>query len=578
MPLTFTRSLAGAIAVFALSLSALFLPGYMNRGLYQVGLMLIAGAILAEAALRRRLVVTEPIAVVAGGLFSAAVAVSFFASDMDKFDLAASTLNRILWFVTFVAVSVAAQDSRTRGTLAGLWVVSLIVFAVRIRICEGADVSWRIAAAGAGGVVLAATAVLSRTVVFSMTKIKKIILSIAMAGLIAASWTVLHHAYIPVDESEIVRRGYGMEDAALTVAGRCAAEKPILGYGAGSIARKFLQDRPTSATIRGVTDRLDVSMQSWKVLSAENGWLGLALFLAWIACPLTAAMGRPRDWVDIVTVGLAGAILTHELFGGGWTLTYAGGLLLFGVLGLLSSPSSDRIEHEAPASFFVASFIVIGGILLWQQLFWWKTYHVEQRVPEIQKNLADLKVDDAGNQIDICMVEYDPRRNDLLSWLIGAYHRAGRLQNALENSKVLLARDPDYPSVKNNIGVFYVMMGQPANAIPYLRETAEREPTMDNWTKLGHLYSVTGDADKAKEAFLNGMGIFPREVSILLARAPKLTDTQGTVNNLFEPAHFCANSLLKNYGPALGVEIQQRVVNGYNAERKRIKDELGLNK
>jgi Tfp pilus assembly protein PilF len=580
MSLIPARTMAGVIALITLALSSLTLPPYLDRGVLQMGFMLIAGAILAEGVIRRSLIIFDALTNAAGILFAVVIASAFFLSDLDKFELGVATLTRLLWPIVFYAAFLAATgDRQTRAALAGIFVVGLAIFAVRMRVCYGAESTARLLISAAAGLAAAGAAALAGSITFAPSFLKKLVCSIAFAGVVGGAWLVVGASSLPRDEIEIVRRGFESRDALITVAKRCVDERPVIGHGSGSIKRMFLRYRPANATMRGVPDRLPVPMESFYVLTAETGYIGFGMLLLFAGIAFTRLFCRKRDKIDYVLAGLFAAIFAHEIQGGGWFLLPAGGLLLFGVMGLMAADpdeeGEEENEQEMPVSFFVMVSVTLAGIFLWHQIFWWRTVALERRIPEIQRLLAESKFDLASDAIDRCLTELDPHRNELLSMLVGALSNSNRIGAALQNSQLILRRDPDYPSVKNNIGTFFVMLGQTGEAIPYVQETADHEPTTENWAKLGHLYAVTGRVEEAKAAFFKSIDLFPREVDILLAKSPKLTDTHSYVDALFQSAHFSSNTLLRNFGPALGELNQERIVNTYNTQRNRMKEQLG---
>lgn len=575
MPLIFVRALAAGLAVIFLLLASPLLPDYMNRGLYQVGFMLIGAALLAEGVFDRRLRLFDSMTARIAAAFTVTLGLSFFLSDMDKFHLAGTTLNRLLWPVVLLSVYLAAQDALCRKGLAAALIACVPVFAIRMRICEGSE--WTmVAIAVLIGSAVACAALTGRTLARNWKPALRYIMAGALAAIILGAGAGALQVRIPDQETDIVKKGLELEDAAIVVARQCVKDHPVFGHGAGSFRRRFLTHRPAEATMRGVPERLPVTIHALPTLAAEFGLAGLAILLMFIAAPLVAVLEKPRDGLTVILMGLACVMIANDILGGGWLLTIPGGAILFGILGLILACAVPPREREMPVSFFSSGLIVLGGFLLLQQIFWWKTFQIERRLPTINRLLNETRLEEAADQIDVCLVEYDPRRNELLSALIGAMHRAGRVPAALQNSQVLLSRDPDYPSVKNNIGTYYVMLGQAGPAIPFVEQSTQKHPTTESWTKLGHLYNVTGRTDDAKAAFFKAIDIFPREVGILLAKAPRLTDTNAQVDVIFQSAHFSANSLLRNFGPALGVEAEQRIVNVFNSERKRMKDALGM--
>lgn len=570
MPLWFTRGMAVITAVLAVCLSGRWMAPYMNQIIYQTAVLVLIFVVVLAGAFRQRQFFLPRIL----GWFClahvAALTASYFLSGSDLHETSKSTLDRVLWpGIIWLAFLAASQESWTRRMLAGSVVAGLIILAARTRIIEGDD-GGRIALSFGAGILIAYV----MTVVHRFT-------TLGTRGYIATTATVLivfgvatwmGVSRYPESELELVRRGLQTERAALSVSMRSFREHRLWGTGAGSIYRQFLRHRPPQTTIQGVPDRLDTLRPGMAVFVGESGAVSSICFAAMLISAFVAA--ARGGIVSHVMCGVAGAVIVHDLSGGAWFLNPAGGWILFAALGVAIIPPEEGKPTVLPGSFFVMGLSLIGGLLLLQQIYAWNAYHADTLSRSVRQKLDAGNIDSAANDIDRILGEYDPNRNEILSWITGVMAQRRMTEQALQNSLVLLQRDPDYPSVKSNIATFYVMTGRVGAAIPHQIDMAVSHPTTENYAKVCHLFSVVGDTIEAGKAARVSAGIFPREAELLMARASQMPDSKVQGQILIEAAAFSTNNVLRS--PAMSPAEREQLINTYRASAQKIREGVGL--
>lgn len=580
-PPVFVRCCAAALTVLLLILSCRMFPPYWEQYLYQTTLLILGFVVLAEGAIRQRFIFFNPIYGLMALGFACTVVISYFGSELDKYETSPVAVTRLLWLVPlYVSCLIWTQDPKIRRAWLFSVAAAMILMAWRTAQVEG-DEGERLVGAAAAGVVGSITGWMWKPRTGAKDGFPRhagtiLLFSLLTAALLVAVWAGLTKLRLGMSEVDLVRQGRQTERAAVSVAERSFKEHWASGAGHGSFPRMFLRYRPAEATMQGVPDRLTFPMQSFAVLAAETGSLGLILFLAMMAVPwlLNAGTGPPIE--RAVVTGIYGFFLVHEAWGGGWSLTHAGGLSLFCVLGILVSRDSPCRERGFPSSLFWACLTVIGGIFLLQQIYWQKTHEIEQIIKETKALIKTGKLSEAADLADRGLGQVDKNRNELLSYMIGAMHSAGMINQALQNSHALLARDPDYPAVKNNIATFYMLLNRPAEALPFIKESAERHPVVENFARLGHICMVVGDLPAAQKTFSDAIALFPREIDVFMARSPAFTDTRVQGKMLLESAAFCANSLIRFHSNANNPQAARQVVDAYRAESTRLKKAIGM--
>ncbi len=570
------RILAAAFGVLLLLLASRGLPPNWDQYLYQTILLLISAAILVESAVRQRLFITDRIHCFAAAGFAIALILSFFISDMDKYEISAATLNRILWLAALYCWPlIFTQDPAMKRCGISIIAIGFVLMAWRTFRIEGDEI---VRLAGSAGVGVAAC--IAGWVVRSPERPpelrRNLFYTLLAAVLIAGAWAGVTQIRLNDSEIELVRNNRQTEQALVSVTRRCFQENWLVGAGSGSMHRKFLQYRPVDATLRGVPDKLDAPIQAGAILSGETGVLGLISFLFLVASPV-GFMGKSHPPLNrAILLGLYGIFITHEILGGAWILTHFGGLILFALVGMLISDPAPENEKSVPASFYFACLSLIGGILLLQHIYWTKSREIVKLTEETRIFLAAGKLDDAITKVDYALGVVDPHQNELLSLMVGGFNKAGLLDQALKNSHLLLRRDPDYPSVKNNIGTFYVAIGKPAEAIPYMKEMTAKHPTTENFSKMGHLYLLTGNIPEAAKMFSEALNLFPREIDIFTAKSSYTPDSIAEGNITLEAGAFSANNLLRMMNPQSDPAARQQFIENYNSQSGRLKTILGM--
>lgn len=569
----FLIGLAGAIAGAMLLLSCRILPTHLDQAVYQIVLLAAAAAILIEGARRQRVILFDSYVLLVAGGFVVTLVISFFSSEIHKYELSSVTLNRLLWLVVlWASFLIAVHNPRLWAVLVLSAALGLLLMGWRY---ANTDEQQRLVMSILGGLLACLFTGVGRRPTPEASKVTALKMLAVMAGgafVVVMLWLTAEKVRLNIDEIDLVRNGRQTEKAVWTVTKQCIREHPLLGYGGGSIQRKFLQYRPADATMQGVGSRLEVPTSTFAVLAAENGVIGLGAALLLLSMPLIGLRSIPVFTARIGISYLYGIFLIHEILGGGWLLTNAGAMVFFTLAGAgIARPGTGfgKDERNPPGSFFVMGLIAVGGIFLLQQIYCWRTVQVEKSAKDIRRMVAEKKITEAANQVDYCLVFLDSRRNDLISILIGGFHGAGMIQQALQNSVLLLQRDPDYPSVENNIATFYMLLRRPQEALPYMQATVEEHPTTENISKLAYIYAITGQKDQAEKYFMDALNLYPREVDILLARSPTMTDVPAEEANLEEAAKFSASAF------APGTPNRDWAVQRYLSETQRLKSGLG---
>ena len=578
MSIVFNRILAAIWATLLLILSARILPLYWEQYLYHTVLLATAILLLAEGAWRRRLILCDPPIVIGAIGFVFAIACSFFGSDLDKRDVSAESLTRLLWFVSLAAAwLIAMHDPPARRVLAGVASVAVILWAVRSNPPLSPTEAWRIGFGAVVGLALAASLKLRKAGAPPPSAVSLAVASSIASAILTAGWAGWTMNRLRTDEVTLVERNLQADHALASVARRCLKEHPVTGAGPGSIDRKFLQYRPVHATLRGVPDRVPYPSQTMVVLAGEIGAMGL-LFLMWLvsAACVIAWVRTPVSWDGALLLGLYGLFAAHEAAGGAWLLTHGAAMGFFVVMGLLTAPAAPRPGREFPASVFWTGLTLLGGFVILQQIFWQKTYEYERILARVQDHLRNGRLNEAADEVDYGLVWVDYRRNDLLSKLIGGLSSKGMVELALKNSVLLSQRDPDYPAVKNNIVVFNFMLRRFADAIPYMTDIVEKQPTTENFTRLGHLYAATGDTEKAQAVFQRALDLFPREVDVFLGRARRLPDSVPQGVTLLESAAFSVNHRLRRLQETRDAATFHRLADLYRSTSARLKQGVGI--
>ena len=105
----------------------------------------------------------------------------------------------------------------------------------------------------------------------------------------------------------------------------------------------------------------------------------------------------------------------------------------------------------------------------------------------------------------------------------------GLLDEAIEECKKAILLDPDFGNPYNDIGVYLMQKGRPADAVPWLEraKAAKRyEPRHFPYLNLGRIYLARGDKMRALDEFAQALQIQPDDPMALAA----LQTIQVTVN------------------------------------------------
>lgn len=96
----------------------------------------------------------------------------------------------------------------------------------------------------------------------------------------------------------------------------------------------------------------------------------------------------------------------------------------------------------------------------------------------------------------------------------------GLLDEAIEECKKAILLDPDFGNPYNDIGVYLMQKGQPADAVPWLERAklAKRyEPRHFPYLNLGRIYLARGDKMRALDEFAQALQIQPDDPMALAA-------------------------------------------------------------
>lgn len=105
----------------------------------------------------------------------------------------------------------------------------------------------------------------------------------------------------------------------------------------------------------------------------------------------------------------------------------------------------------------------------------------------------------------------------------------GLLDEAIEECKKAIVLDPDFGNPYNDIGVYLMQKGQPADAVPWLeraKQAKRYEPRHFPYLNLGRIYLARGDKMRALDEFAQALQIQPDDPMALAA----LQTIQVTVN------------------------------------------------
>lgn len=574
----------GLFSILGLILIGLCLqifPSYIDQGLYHSALLILLSVILVEGAMKKgRLFLPPGVVSAAAVIFFAATAASFFMSPVDKYEISGTALSRGLWPAVFwLSYIIAIQEPRATKVF-GAAVFAAFVILVWKTCQAGAEQVWRPAVSAVIAGIFFAVEFLIKPKSEAGSIFRRWMPALAAIVLFSAVWISTNVWRLTQNEVNLVRNGWQVEKAAAQVARVCLMENRLAGTGPGSISRKFLEHRPIDATLHGVPDKLENLPQSLAVIAGETGALGILGLALFLTAPFLSPARRPPAVWGAGLWALYGFCLAHECLGGGWLLSLPGGMICFCLAGLLTAyletrPTDDQ-SRPFPTSVFVAGLIVTGGMLLLQQLFFWITFEVEANVRQMKAAIQAGRIGDAADLGEYAL-QLDYRRNDLISLSIGAMYQANLIEKALENSLVLLSRDPLYPSLKNNIGTFYLILKNPAAALPYIQETAEKNPNVENLARLGHLQSLTGHPAEARRTFFRALELFPREMDIFLARMRERDAAavdQG--KTIIEAATYSASFIYRTVDPAEDPQIRVNALDAFRGQSQKFRNTLGL--
>lgn len=571
LPSTLAAGTSAVIAACVIALSLQRFDAHIDRCILEVALMLGLAVFLAEGAIRggRLFMPSRSILAILSG-FAALAAISFFLSDLDKYHVSQVSLLRLLWPVTvwlvFVSCSFPQRERNWAAWVlqAAIWIGFGCLIWKSIRIDQNVG---RLVGAAAGAVL---TAGLVRA-----GKRPAVILP-AAAVLFLGTWGFSTYARLAIPEADLLRQNRHFEKSVVQAARDSLRESPVTGTGPGSIDRKYLEYRPVDATLYRLPDWLERPPQTVTVIAGEMGVPGASAFLLMLLIPLFRIARGIRPQSDIALWALYGFFLSHEALGGGWFLRVAPPFLFFALAGiLLARCSVPPAPVRLPGSAFFTGLVAIGGILILQQLFFWKTHEIEKRVRDVNAYLDSGLIERAVNTANYSL-QLDDHRNDMLSVMIGAMYRVGDVDRALENSLMLLARDPFYPSVKNNIAAFYLAQNKPDSALPYMRETAELHPTVENLTRLGHIQLMLGKNDEARNTFLRTLELFPREVVVFLAVYADRADSIPDGRHILESSNYAAGHLNNTIDQSKSPRTDIAALQAYMTQSQRLKEALGL--
>ena len=568
------RAAAVGLFVMAILISLPFSADQMDQVYSETFLLIFLVVILLEGLIMGRMIFFGAVPQFCIAIFLALLAGSYFMSDLHKYHTSPDTLDRFLWCVVLYVTYLAVSQTRSGLRLIQCGILIALAILLRRTPVTGRDdiLAYAVSAfAACAGLAWAKFYRPSGPPSGLPAQTAGIILT---AMLLFGVWGALTAGRMNVGEIELVQKNRQTDHALLSAARSTWREQKLLGAGPGSISKKFMQHRPPEATIRGVPERIPGMSQTMAVILAEQGTLGLAAVLVLLVCPFWAPMSSGTTWDRAFILGVYGFVVARDVCGGGWLLTPAGSLICFSVLGMRLGLVQGTGAKQLPASFFVLTLSLAGGLILLQQIYFWKSLQIDHLVRNMKLAIQEDRIDDAvytGNDI----LFHDPHRNDVISLMVGVLSRSKQTQRALENSLTLLERDPYYPAVNNNIGTLYMILSKPDDAVPYIRATAESHPTTENLTRLGHLCVLTGRIDDAQRAFESAAHLFLREVPIFLTWASFDPDRLKEGGTLLEAGNFSMNFLVEyatNGRPVAGL---QPLIESYRKASADLKTAIG---
>ena len=84
-------------------------------------------------------------------------------------------------------------------------------------------------------------------------------------------------------------------------------------------------------------------------------------------------------------------------------------------------------------------------------------------------------------------------------------HKSGRLQDAEQLYKSVLAEEPKHSDANHNLGVLLGSVGYLSNALPHLRAALDQDPTVNQfWLSYIDALIKVGSFEKAREAICDG--------------------------------------------------------------------------
>ena len=94
--------------------------------------------------------------------------------------------------------------------------------------------------------------------------------------------------------------------------------------------------------------------------------------------------------------------------------------------------------------------------------------------------------------------------NDIFQSAIES-HKSGRLREAEQLYKSVLAEEPKHSHANHNLGVLLVSVGYLSNALPYLRVALDQDPTVHQfWLSYIDALIKLGRVEMASEAICDG--------------------------------------------------------------------------
>jgi Flp pilus assembly protein TadD len=91
-----------------------------------------------------------------------------------------------------------------------------------------------------------------------------------------------------------------------------------------------------------------------------------------------------------------------------------------------------------------------------------------------------------------------------------AHHGAGRLAEAGQLYRQILALDPGHAGALHLLGVIALQSGRPEEAVWFVRQAVARDPGQSVfYSNLGEAHRALGQLDEAKECYLTALGLAP---------------------------------------------------------------------